>query len=368
MNRERRNNMISYTQDRIAELAGNIRVLAKLHRENEHDRNIKICLDGTADALEGLIWDKCPEFDEKQIRKKLSGKGIKAGKISFARLGDGRLRAEIRAGTRKGCMNTGKLGEIMSEITGCSMVAGKDGRNIVSVSEAEYVFEEETAYTEMHGSAVMSKQKGEISGDSYTFENGISGKVVMAVADGMGTGNAASKKSTMVIELIEELFKSGYEETCIPEMINSAIIKNNEESTVTMDMAAVNLNTGRATIVKMGGAATFILKDGNVTTLSPSSLPAGVIENVETDVWKEQLTDGSYIIMLSDGVADSLPFYDKEERLVKIIKSMRHRNPERMARHILTECRSFCTGENTDDMTVLVMGVWKTKGLQTLKS
>ena len=54
----------------------------------------------------------------------------------------------------------------------------------------------------------------------------------------------------------------------------------------------------------------------------------------------------------------------EESKLGEIIEKMKCRNPQNMAEHILSECRYFCGDENGDDMTVLVMGVWKTKGLQ----
>lgn len=38
------------------------------------------------------------------------------------------------------------------------------------------------------------------------------------------------------------------------------------------------------------------------------------------------LCDGDYLIMISDGVADSLPFYDKEKQLVRIISETKEEN------------------------------------------
>lgn len=354
-------------ENRLYGMAQNIRKLAMLYRECDCNRNIRRHLENTAVALERLLIKPDEEFNEKKMRKKLGSVGIKCEDISYVHMHDGRARVGLYAYTKAGCVKTQKMADIIGDELETVFVPGNDERSIVSTKKAYYVIYEQTNYKVMSGYAVLSKNKEEISGDSYTVETADDGRAIMAIADGMGTGEAAACKSRLVIELVESLFENGYDSMAIPDMINSAIIESKSDEPVTMDIVELNLDNGMGHVIKMGGAASFILRNGKVIILRPSSLPAGVIEEVEEDVWEQQFEDGDYIIMVSDGVVDCLPFYDKESKLAEILEKMKCRNPQKMAEHIMSECRYFCGDDNMDDMTVLVMGVWKTKDLQTLK-
>ena len=89
-----------------------------------------------------------------------------------------------------------------------------------------------------------------------------------------------------------------------------------------------------------------------------SSLPAGVISGSGIDCFRTGLRDGDYIIMMSDGVLDALPFYDKEKRMKEIIEGIDERMPQAIAERILNEVY-FYDNKIADDMTVLVTGIWK---------
>ena len=351
-------------ENRVSELAENIRRLAKLYKGGNGNRSIRAHLENTAVAVERLLVVNHDNFNEKQVKKRLGSIGVKSDSISYVHMHDGRGRIGLYAYTKSGCIKTQKMAEVIGETLGLSVVPARDERSIVAPKRMYFVLYEQTAYTVLQGSAVLSKNKGEVSGDSFTMETVEDGRAVMAIADGMGTGTPAAGKSMMVIDFVERLFENGFEAEAIPDMINSAIIETEADNPVTMDLATVDLNNGMGRIVKMGGAASYILRKGIVMILRPSSLPAGVLADVEADVWEEQFEDGVYVFMVSDGVVDCLPFYDKESKLGEIIEIMKCRNPQNMAEHILSECRYFCGDENGDDMTVLVMGVWKTKGLQ----
>ena len=62
---------------------------------------------------------------------------------------------------------------------------------------------------------------------------------------------------------------------------------------------------------------------------------------------------------MSDGVVDALPFADKEGRMCKILESISAANPSAFAAKILEEVLGFCEDERRDDMTVLVLGIWR---------
>jgi len=54
--------------------------------------------------------------------------------------------------------------------------------------------------------ARSSKYENQVSGDSYSFMNTGSGKYILALSDGMGTGQAASSQSKVAISLLEQFY------------------------------------------------------------------------------------------------------------------------------------------------------------------
>ena len=63
--------------------------------------------------------------------------------------------------------------------------------------------------------------------------------------------------------------------------------------------------------------------------------------------------------MITDGVLDALPVGEQEVILDTIIKGTEIHNPKEMAHHVLEQVLEWSGEAPLDDMTVLVVGVWK---------
>ena len=72
-----------------------------------------------------------------------------------------------------------------------------------------------------------------------------------------------------------------------------------------------------------------------------------------------QLEDGNFLIMVTDGVLDTLPTGDQDSLMEKFICQVDSQNPGEMAHHILDQVMEYAGAEPLDDMTVLVTGIWK---------
>ena len=130
----------------------------------------------------------------------------------------------------------------------------------------------------------------------------------MVLSDGMGSGEAACRESTLVVELLEELLGAGFPEKTAIQMINTTLVIGREEIHYsTVDMTVFDLYTGECEIIKAGASSTFIKKKDSVEHLSSTSLPIGVMNHIEIDSVKRQLEDGDFVIMVTDGVLDALP-------------------------------------------------------------
>ena len=363
-------NNLSYTQMRILETARSFDKLCKIYRKRNINRAACVQLEETARVLEEVAGienetELSYEFKGKKLQRRLLQYGIKLQNVRFFRKKDGKLSVSVYAHSKSGCIKASELALIVGDIIDINLVPTKGSRLIVSGHPAEFMFEEAPVYFALFGNAGISKEAGDVSGDSFTFAEGDAGRIVMGLSDGMGTGTEAEKKSSLAMELVEEFTEAGFTESRMVEMINGALASEENGAPVTIDLAAVNLMDGLCTFIKLGAAATFVKCSDNVKIIKPSSLPAGVLDNVEPDISGLKLHDGEYVILVSDGVVDALPFYDKEQHLARIIDEIKCLNPQKMADKILEECRYYRGNEHRDDMTVLVMGIWRIKDLQT---
>ena len=176
----------------------------------------------------------------------------------------------------------------------------------------------------------------------------------------MGSGKEACKESTMVIELLEELLEAGFPEKTAIQMINTTLVMGREEIHYsTVDMTVFDLYTGECEIIKAGASSTFIRKKNEVEHLSSTSLPIGVMNSIDIDSVKRKLSDGDFVIMMTDGVLDALPVGEQDILLETIIKGSQITNPRELAEHILQQVLNWTGKEPQDDMTVLVIGLWR---------
>ena len=94
-------------------------------------------------------------------------------------------------------------------------------------------------------------------------------------------------------------------------------------------------------------------------SIRSTSLPVGVLEQVEFDTCERKLYHGDIIVMVSDGVLDSILFENKETYLADLIANADTNNAQKMADMIMQEIVSMQRGQMRDDSTILVAGVWE---------
>ncbi|MCL2421060.1 MAG: stage II sporulation protein E [Defluviitaleaceae bacterium] len=198
------------------------------------------------------------------------------------------------------------------------------------------------------------------SGDSYTYLELKSGECLMALSDGMGSGNKARRESAATVELLEDFLESGFEKELALKMINSVLVlKSNEESFSTLDICAVDLYTGEGEFIKIGACSTFLLRDRSVSVIPSSSLPMGMLKQVDLETTRRRLAHDDIILMVTDGVAETIEGVpDKEGWLIKTLERCRARNPQDVADYILKAAENKSGGLPKDDMTVLAARVW----------
>lgn len=267
----------------------------------------------------------------------------------------------IRARTKKGrCITTKEMGAIIGSAYGKKMKPADGTKNIISRDVDTVVYVEDTCFKTLKGVARINKENEHISGDNYSFIELESGEMIMTLSDGMGTGAVANAESESVIELLEQFLEAGFKEESAIKLINSILVlKSEKQSFSTIDMSILNLYTGVCQFVKIGASTTFIKRQGWVESISSTSLPVGVFNQVDFDGISKKLYEGDYIIMVTDGVLDCIKEYDKEKYLENIIMDIKSQNPQEIANQILEKALEDNYNRPMDDMTVLVVGLWK---------
>ena len=198
------------------------------------------------------------------------------------------------------------------------------------------------------------------SGDSYSYMELKSGECLLALSDGMGSGSKARQESTATVELLEDFIESGFEKELAVKMINSVLVlKSNEESFSTLDICSIDLYTGEAEFIKIGAWSTFLLRNRKASVIPSSSLPMGMLKQVDLETSRRKLMHDDIILMVTDGVADAVEgISDKESWLASILERCRAQSPQEIADYILKAAENQSGGLPKDDMTVLAARVW----------
>lgn len=362
---------IKYGSGRMLEAASVFRRLAEsVRRINKEDDSIfatELQLKAAAGTLEEisqsmLAGDCAREQDLSAglIHKAFVQKGYNIKRLSMKKGSKDELIIRMTLRTERGNVETTKeAAGIISDVQKKAFRPAEGCRTIINGEFAAYTFTEEPVFMMLYGTASATKQGEEVSGDNFTYTELGTGEVLLGIVDGMGSGVAAGEDSEIVIELLEELLKAGFDEEAALTLINSVLLtRKKEQSLAAIDMAVGDLYTGRFNFVKLGAAATFIKRNRWVEVLRSTNYPIGILKKVDYESTVKKLYDGDYVVMVSDGILDAVAQSEKEELLSEWIAEYDKKNPKEFAQYILNKAIAEAKGRTNDDMTVLVAGIW----------
>ncbi len=301
------------------------------------------------------------EDKEKKLRIKLKAKRIILKKIVALEDRNGMKEYIITARSEKGCTVPIKdLTTTVSSIFGDRVRMREDYRKHVGNEYITYDLIEDRNFYVINGTARKSKNEDAYSGDNFAFLEMNCGQTLMSISDGMGSGKLAGKESEMVIELIEQMLEGGFSEEVTLKFINSMMLINSESvNPATIDMGLLDLYSGVCDFIKLGAAATFIKRGDWVEVIKSTSLPAGVVNDNNFDSVSKKLYDGDFVIMVSDGILDSISDEDKEKALSQMIMNIDSNKPKEIAKRLLEMASGDSQMNYSDDKTVLVTGIWE---------
>ena len=223
--------------------------------------------------------------------------------------------------------------------------------------KACYIFCRPPRYDAVFGVASIKKSGEKASGDTHSVIRINEHRFLMALSDGMGSGEYARKVSRTAISLIEAFYRAEMPEGTVLETINKLLTFSRDERFACIDICSVDLNTGGAEFVKIGSPAAIILRGGKVKVLESESLPLGILDGLRPTVAKEKLCDGDMLIFMSDGITSA---FDSTPELVEFLQPLKPLNPQNLADSLLAGALKRTGGKAEDDMTVRCTRIFAT--------
>lgn len=306
------------------------------------------------------------ELQKEQIKALLEEKEINIKGINMKQSKTGRIQVTLYTDT---CENVDtpvcdikKMSRVIEKILGQNVSLQKQNCGLrLNKPICSYTFISEDKQKITIGVAKATKSGSAISGDTSVQTRLQDGKYLLAISDGMGSGEKARKNSKMAIGMLEKLLSSGFDKDTSLRLINSTLnMAGDEEMYSTLDISILDLYAQKLEFIKNGACPTFIKNKKNVQILKSISLPTGIINDIDLVVYDKDLQDGDIIVMCSDGIVESSTNYSNKELWIQfLLEEIETEDSQKIADIILQEAIDNCYGMAKDDMTVMVAKISK---------
>ena len=238
------------------------------------------------------------------------------------------------------------LEESISEICGSQMTLSSP---LKTDGLMRLTFSEQTPFS-LKTAVFQKKASGEeICGDSFEEAHLHGGFSALILSDGMGHGRSAAIDSKMTAGLVSRFLGLGFSvENCV-SLVNSALLlKSDEETLSTLDVAIFDLCSGSVSIKKAGAAPSFIRRGRRICKVEMGSLPLGILGKTSVRSMEMRLAKGDIVILCSDGLCAL-----NDSEIEKIIKENAEKPIDELCK-ILGESASECGSKASgDDITVI---------------
>ena len=303
-----------------------------------------------ADMLEDLAFefDEAEIFDtaaSSKIRRLLGDYDIFPSSVSVIEDKYGRVRVELLTDGYTTLSDTRRLtteiGKICSRYFDTPRVTNFKNETMLS-------FSERPNYRLSVGFAQHSAE-GALCGDTVKTINDGKGHEILIISDGMGKGSRAALDGAMGAGLVSKLIHAGFGFDSALKVVNCALlVKSNDESLATLDIANIDMYTGKCELFKAGAPASYIIKNKGVTKCELTSMPAGILRGVEFAKRTAVLGCDDSVVLMSDGIGDL-----GKEWIEKNLLSLDGLGVQETADAVLTRALKECEGRKLDDMSII---------------
>lgn len=196
-------------------------------------------------------------------------------------------------------------------------------------------FENEELQLEI-GAALKPRAGETVCGDTMDSFCTDDGSWCILLADGMGSGEDARRESALTCRLLRQFLEAGIAAEAALKTLNSAMSLRGAEtgSFTTVDLCICQGEKGVATFYKFGAAPSYLKKGGTVRRITGISFPVGLRgTSAVPDMMQVTLEEGGFIVLISDGVADS----GRDEWLLNLLAGWQGDDAQTLANLILSE-------------------------------
>ncbi len=193
-------------------------------------------------------------------------------------------------------------------------------------------------------SAIRTAGKELSNGDRCLRFAGGEGLYYLLLCDGMGTGLGAAEAAGFAAQTLRRLLMAGLPAEHALRHLNSLCALQGKSGIVSIDLAELQLDSGKATLYKWGAAPSYLLLPSGPERVGTAVAPPGLsaTECRET-VDRVTLRKGEVLVLLSDGIDASTA--------IGSVRRMPTENIGLLASKLLAQGK----GSGTDDATVAVI-------------
>lgn len=357
-------NISEYLENNITQMVRVINMSYKISKSNfvwqkkmeENKKNIESQLKGVSKAISNIAENiekniKNEEqflSEKKQVTELLKQKDIEIQEISIQQ--EDRYLIEIYM-ERSNNTDIELIQNILTNVLGEAIVFNPEssiGTRLNFLSDDKFVM--------AVGNSEITKKDSKISGDGILSIRLKDGKYLLALSDGMGSGEEARQSSNKALKMLENLLLSGFDKNTSISLINTSLMNQNEEIFATLDIAIIDLYKGNIELMKSGACPTYIKSKNKVQVIKSNSLPTGIIDNSnQLETFDRDITAGEIMLMCTDGILDSNVEYKNKELWIKyLLEDIETTNTKKIADLLLNEAVDNSYGVAKDDMSVVV--------------
>ena len=182
------------------------------------------------------------------------------------------------------------------------------------------------------------------NGDRCLWFSGTEGRYYVLLCDGMGTGVGAAEEGRTAAGILQRLLSVGYPPEYALRTLNSLCTLRGRAGAVTVDLAQIDLQSGKAMLYKWGAAPSYLLFGAGAEKIGTAGAPPGLsVTGTRETVDRLSLRRGETLILLSDGVDG--------EAAMRRAQDLTDEKPGEMASRVL----QYGRGNGCDDATAAVI-------------
>lgn len=341
-------------------------------KEEERKNNMQVISESLKTATK--VIDKCAEeIEEKQENKfykkehemclLMESKNLNVEKCTIKLLKNNKYIVELKLDYNDSRIREknviANIADLISKNLGTRVILQRE-RSDEETNDYYQIYSSEDKFVLQVGSSKITKEGSNVSGDCSLQIKLADGKYLLALADGMGTGEKARECSRITLRLMKQMLSAGFDKEESISMINSRInLLGTTERYSSLDVSVLDLYDGKLEILKNGACNTYIKNKKSIKKIESKNLPIGIVNKIELQSETLNINDGDIIVMCTDGILDSKD--DNPEWVEDFLKNISTNNVQKISDLLLAEAIDNSYGVVRDDMSIIVSKIVKRK-------